>query len=168
MSTDPVFAREPVHALWPELAVLVIAAYREVGMDQDVPLNPDAAGYEGLEAAGILRCYTVRVGDLLIGLAVFCLCDSPHRRGFFTASHDLLYITPTHRSLPLAMSFLRFTEAQLKFDGARLIVQSTKHAKPYGPLLDRMGYRPTDVLYSKRLDQVDDSLADAVDASMAV
>lgn len=162
-----IFAREHVTALWSELAPLLVSCYREVGLDQDVPLNPDAEGYAGLERVGILRCYTVRDGGRLVGLAVFTLCDSPHRRGFLMASHDLLYVHPQHRSLPTAMQFLRFTEEQLRADGARIVYQSTKHAKPYGKLLERLHYRPTDVIYSKRLDQDPaDSLASAVDASM--
>lgn len=144
--------REPLtDALWDEAMPLLEAHWREIAHFPDIPLDPDRAVYAACEAAGILRCFTVRSDGALAGYALFTVRRNPHYRSSMQASQDVIYIAPTARG-GAGYRFIRWCDEQLAAEGIQVVYHHIKAAHNFGPMLERMGYELVDLIYAKRLD----------------
>jgi len=114
-----------------------------------LPLNMDFAAYQLAEEADILRIYTVRENNRLIGYCVFVITDHAHHKDLRMASQDVIYISPNHRSCGLRL--LRYTEERLKEEGVNGIMQSAPVISRLGPVLERLGYDKMETNYFRRI-----------------
>lgn len=129
----------------------------EVGHYKDIPIDMQWDKYAMLEAAGKLRCFTVRVPlneefreHVLAGYAFFLVDHHLHYKNTLVAGQDILYVRKPHRGI--GRSFLAFCDYELKREG---VVTVTHHAKPwfdYGNLFQDLGYERAEVIWSRRLD----------------
>ncbi len=143
-------------ALWVELMPLLRAHYDEIAPWDDIPLSPDFARYEALQAAKALRIVTARGQDWgLIGYHAAVVMRGLHYSTITQAQQDVLWLAPAYRRSRVGGDMLAFAEEQLRAEGVTMIVQHTKTWPGFdlGPWLTRRGYEPLDMLYVKRLDQ---------------
>ena len=124
--------------------------WRESGYDDEEEPNPDREQYEALDAAGLLRIYTARIEQALVGYAVFVLYRSLHHRGRLQAMQDVLYVVPQHRGAA-AVKLLRYAEHSLRAEGVKWVYHPVKHASKVGKLLGCLGYQLINDLYAKQL-----------------
>ena len=149
---SPSFARETSEEVIQEIAPLFEAHYREIAHYQDIPLSVDYAAYLRLEARGCLRIYTIRVGILLVGYAIFAVARSMHYSTSLQARQDILYLDPEYRHGRLGMRFIAWCDEQLRAEGVQVVFQHIKAAHNFGPMLERLGYELIDHMYGRRLD----------------
>lgn len=137
-----------------EAAPLLEAHWREIAHYQDIMLEPDEHRYIDLEISGKLRIYTARVAGELVGYAAFFVAPNMHYKSSVQAVQDVIFLAPRHRNSRIGLKLLSFSEDRLRAEGVQAVHHHVKTAHPaLGRILGRMGYKPVDVIYSKRLDR---------------
>jgi GNAT superfamily N-acetyltransferase len=149
------FQRERIQGLWDELAPLLEQHWREVAFYQDIPLAPDTEVYGMAEDAGRLRCFTAREDGKLIGYSFYFVQQHPHYVGSKVAQQDVIFVDPAKRRGTLGARLIAWCDEQLRAEHVQVVTHHVKVAPhlDFGRLLERMGYEPTDTLWSKRLDR---------------
>ena len=145
-------------ALWGEMSPLWIKHYHECALYKDIPLQPDRALYDRIQANGALRIYTARAGSgNLIGYCVVFVAINGHYKSLLQANQDLLYVDPLLRGSRIGVDLIRYTHECLRDEGVGLITQHSKMGDlDIGPMLKRFfKYKEHDIIYSKRLDKDD-------------
>ncbi len=143
------YAREQMRDVLDEIKPLLTKHWEEIAHYQDIPLDPNWAGYAAASIAGSLRIFTVREDKVLIGYAVFFI-GNLHYKSTKIATQDILFVLPEHRGLTGAR-LIKYCDEQLKAEGAQAVYHHVKKAHDFGPLLERMGYEAVDVVYGRRL-----------------
>lgn len=114
-------------------------------------IDPDLALYSRMAKNGVLRIYTARVADMLVGYQVFGVMPHPHRRYSLEANGDLLYLDPEVRKGIVALKFLKWCDAQLAKEGVRVVHHQFSVAKDLTPLFRRLGYTAMDITMARAL-----------------
>jgi len=155
IATGVSYQRESVTALWAELAPILAMHWAEIGHNPDIPLDPDNALYDRMEAAGTLRLFTVRDEDWrLIGYACYFVTTSMHHRGSLQALQDGMFILPPNRRSGVGVGLVQHADAVLRAEGVQLVYLHTPiGADHIGRMLKGIGYREVETHYFRRLDQ---------------
>ena len=111
----------------------------------------DWDAYEKLEEAGMLKIFTARDGDTLVGYLWVLLTPNLHSKGSVLACDDGLFVAGSHRGKAVAKKLLEFTEDCLREDGLKVfhIVGTTE--KPINSFMKRMGYVEIETKFQKVL-----------------
>jgi GNAT superfamily N-acetyltransferase len=124
--------------------------WEEVG-DHTLPLEPDVDAYLNLEDSGIIKTFTARVDNKLVGYFVVICSPSLQSKNAKIATNDVIFVDKAYRKLLVGPRLFKFVERCLKEDGyERLYVATTeKHKIDDG--LTRMGYRKIETRFEKVL-----------------
>lgn len=142
---DPAFLTE----MWP----LLERHYKEIAVDQDIPLKPDFDRYLGMEQTGFVRCFTARDPDgSLVGYAVFFVHPNLHYSTSLWAVQDVLFLERTLRGLGCGKDFIAWCDQQLKTEGVQKVVHHVKDFADFSPLLIKLGYKRLETIWGRRLD----------------
>lgn len=146
------FQRERFNAdLDLELLPLALEHNQEIGgVISDVVVKVPRQMYEQLDANDLLRIYTIREKGELKGYNIFAVILHPEYNNL-TAQHDAMFVHPSVRQGFNAMRFLRWCDDQLKKDEVLFVTQNVTVEKDYSPILKRLGYKPSETIYIKRL-----------------
>ena len=136
--------------LWDELYPLFELHYKEIALYQDIPLSPEKNLYFKAEEMGMLRVYTARENSEVIGYAWFWIKPNPHYSTSLQAQQDIIFIHPERRGF--GAKFIAWCDEQLTAEKVQVVSHHVKHAHNFGPLLERMGYKLMDLIYTRRLD----------------
>ncbi len=150
MNSAVTFQRENFAAVIDEALPLLGQHYAEVGHNSDVPLNIDKAKYEHADLLGILRVYTARKKDALIGYLAFFLTKHQQHMGRIVAIQDALYVMPVHRGF--GSDLVQFANDQLQGESIDFVWHSVKKSHDFSPMLERIGFKHIESLYEMRLD----------------
>lgn len=152
-AVDVAFQRERVAPLWPEVMPLLEAHWREITHYPDIALDVDTVLYERLDEMGMLRCYTARVAEKLVGYVAFMVKPNIHYRASLQALQDVLYLDPAYRRSRIGVHLIAYADQALRDEGVQVVYQHVKVAHNFGPLLERLGYEHVEHIYAKRLDR---------------
>lgn len=148
------YQREVARGLWAEGQALGEMHRDEISHWKDLAVSPDTATYEAADAAGMLRCFTVRDSGRLVGYICFILRRHLHY-DIKHAHQDVLFLHPDYRRNSTGRRLIRFAEERLTQELASgeelLITQHVKAAGHVGLLLERMGYPLVDHVHAKRI-----------------
>lgn len=153
------YATEPLtDQLWDELLPLLVEHYREIAHWHDIPLEPNRAAYEQINAAGMLRAFTARdESGALIGYLCVLVSRSLHYASQIFANQDVLYVAKQHRGTGAGVGLIAYAHRELRErDRVNVILQHTKHRADIniGPMLiRRFGYEHVDDVLACRLDR---------------
>lgn len=151
--TELTFQRERVADCLDEIKPLLAMHYDEIAHDKDIPLDPDWDAYLKMDAIGMLRVFTARTADHLVGYVVFFVNYNLHYRGSKRAAQDVLFLHPGVRRGLTAYRFITWCDTQLRAEGVQIVAQHLKVAHDFGRLLERIGYELVDRVYCRRLDR---------------
>ena len=149
------FDREPAGIVLGEGQELFARHSVEQEHDQSIPLDIDHQQYHLADAIGMLRVFTVRDDERLVGYAVYCVSFSIRHQTSLQATQDSLYLAPEYRKGTLGIRFLKYIEAELRADHVQVLRQ---HTHP-GTNLDNIfrnkksGYEHVHNEWEKRLDR---------------
>ena len=130
-------------ALWPE-------HYEEIAVQKDrMPMRPDVASYEALDAAGRLQVVVAREDGRMIGYVVSVIRPHLHYADVLCGYEDAYFLTKSHRRGMVGVKLLRAAVEHMKRAGVRKAFFMTKAALDMGPIFERMGFTKTDIVYSK-------------------
>lgn len=147
------FKRETANSeLFHELMPLLEKHYHEIAHYKDIPLDPDFEQYEKLEQIGALRAFIARDElGAMVGYAVYFIRHNIHYRSSLQALQDILFIDPERRGF--GAKFILWCDQQLKAEGVQITYHHVKAAHNFGAMLERLGYRLVDLIYTRRLDE---------------
>lgn len=152
-----VMQREAFADVIDEALPLLQRHWREVSHYIDIPLDIDRLGYTRLDAAGLLRIYTVRagLGGKLIGYAAYVVGKNGHYQGSgLQAKQDVIYVEPDVRGAFVGSKLVKFADEMLRAEGVQVVYQHVKLAhRALGRILERAGYEKIEMIYGRRLDQ---------------
>jgi len=152
MLTD--FQEESLTDEWLEEAMpLLVLHWREIAHYQDLMLEPDLSVYRKAEENGMLKVFTVRdtTSHVLLGYALFFVRNNPHYASSLQAVQDILFIRPEARG-NTGRRFIQWCDQRLTAMGVQAVYHHVKATHNFGPLLERMGYKLVDLIYTRRLD----------------
>jgi GNAT superfamily N-acetyltransferase len=146
------FQRESLADVREQLEPMIATHYAETAVFADeIPIEPNWAGYKAVERAGLLRIYTARKLRL-VGYSV-CYITRSMMRAVEEANEIALYLQPALRGTTVGVRLMRFVEDQLRAEGVALLARCSKVRADVniGLMLERMGYTPVDTIYFRKL-----------------
>ncbi len=134
-----------------EMLELSTKHWKEVSPYHDVrPLNIDLEYYYNLENQERLLSFTVRNDGKLVGYCYFVFVALSHYKQIIIAVNDTLYVMPEYRKGMVGYKFIKFAENHLVSLNIQEIMWRTKIGdKNFGKLLERLGYFPEEISYTK-------------------
>ena len=147
------YARETYAEAVGSIRPLLLEHWRELATYGDVPLDPDFEAYRVLDAAGVLRIFTVRIASDLVGYAIyFVRSGHVHYRSTPWAVSDIVLVRREHRNLGVGNGLFEFIERSLAEEGVRVISTMAKLAHPeLSLLLEARGHARNEVIHVRRL-----------------
>lgn len=157
-----VFQWEPFAQIAREITPLFTAHWREIALNQDaIPLDPDYDRYLQCELIGILHVMTVRDGSTarLVGYVFAMIGPHLHYVSTRWCMGDMFFLQPPYRVGWNGVRMMKAFERGVAERGAKIIhlveklhfVESHKHGRKVGSLLEFLGYSPIEQVYAKRI-----------------
>ena len=144
------YQKENLSELRPELEQLLPGHWKEMARDQDyVPLNVAWAKYYALEAIGAIHMITARDRGELVGYHLTIVTPHLHSEDVLHGLVDYLYLLPEYRQGRNGINLIKFAEQDMISLGVKKIVTGVKLHHDHGIILKRMGYEPSDMIYTK-------------------
>ena len=147
------FARESC-SIMQEIIPLASAHAKE--MDYPVfdqaPLDLDEDAYRAIEAAGLLRVFTARQDNILVGYAIFIVAMALEHRTVKQGLEAGFYLAPEVRLGRTAVRFLSYCDSEMAEEKVAMVLYHSPVAHPkFGAILARRGYVKVDEIYARRL-----------------
>lgn len=123
----------------------------EIALDKDkIALEPDVDTFRALESAGALHIVVGRdEAGQVVGYHVSVVRRHLHYRSSLTAYVDMYFIHPEHRRGRVGIQLFLHAEKTLRELGVQRVYTGTKLHKDVGRLLEFMGHKETERLYTK-------------------
>lgn len=134
-----------------QMAPLLEAHKHELCVYDDFELKPDWDGYLRLWQASMLRIFTARDGDKLVGYSVYATHRNLHYNDRVHAVQDVLFISPEYRRGSVGSRFIRWCDARLETMNVDLVSHHVKVKHDFSEILVKQGYQLVEYIYEKRL-----------------
>lgn len=140
------YAREPYSVgLVEEMKPLLRKHHAEIANGLYGEFNPDISFYEA--AQHMLRIFTMRHEDRLIGYQIYFILGDPHSVGRVQAVQDVLFVEKQARQGMAGYRFMNWCVVQLR-EEVDVIVQRISARNDFGKLFERMGFVLEDLNYA--------------------
>lgn len=128
--------------------------WEELALDKDkIKLSLDLSKYEKAEKDGILHIVTVRDGVVLVGYYTAAILPHLHySQAGLMASTDMYFLLKEYRIGTTGIRFLAFIEDSLRARGCKKIYISCKKDHDIEKILEDLGYRFTDKMFTRLLE----------------
>jgi GNAT superfamily N-acetyltransferase len=148
-----VFQQESWDSFYPEAAYLFPMNYAELSTDKaTIPLDVRVDEFAELDKKGILHIVSARCESKIVGYHISGLLPHMHYKSSgLMAYTDVYFLHPDHRFGGNGAKMLMEVERTLAERGIRKFYISTKVHSDNSALLEKMGYRWTDKIYTKLL-----------------
>lgn len=144
------FQEESIMDVWDEMEPIAIKHHDEVSSHKDIPLNLDKLIYSSLDKSGVLKFFTIRDGQRLIGYASLVASKHPHY-DIKCSYQDGLFLDAAYRGKLVGFKFIQWCDDNLKKDGVTLSTQNVNKNHNFGRMLTKIGYDLTDLMFTRRL-----------------
>lgn len=144
------YQEEQYEEIVEDIQPLIKKHWKEIAIHQDkIKLNPDYSKYETLSAMGMIRFFTVRDKEKLVGYFVVFVQPHIHYSEHVFAMNDIIYLDPDYRGGKTAFNLINFAESTLANSGVSVLMINMKVHAPFDKLLRGCGFENTEMLYSK-------------------
>lgn len=134
------------------MRLLYPAHWAEVAHDTDsLPLDVNYERYLQLESARMLHVAVARQDGHLVGYHIFVIRAPQHYKSTVTAFSDATYLKPACRLGFNGVRFLRFAADSTRGAGAKGVYMSSTARKPFGKILEWLGFAETERIFYKGL-----------------
>lgn len=136
-----------------EIRPLLELHYEEIASFKEaIPLDPDYARYEQMDAAGRLFIIAARRDGVLVGYSIFFVGPHLHYNSTVFAANDIVFLHPSERQGGLGVRLFKESERLVRERGARMISWHIKPINDFSPLLERLGYVHHEIIMAKLLE----------------
>jgi GNAT superfamily N-acetyltransferase len=147
-----IYQQESLVTVKADIIPLLEKHWEEVAINKEkIKLNPDWDAYANLEDAGVLKIFTARNEDKLVGYFVVFVKSHIHYKDHLFCYNDVIFVDEEYRKGFTSPRLIKFAEKCLKADGVEVMIVNTKRHKPFDSLLVWLGYKHIENLYSKVL-----------------
>jgi hypothetical protein len=123
--------------------------YDEIAGDKArMPMRPDAARFETLEAAGQLQIVVAREAGRMVGYMLFVVTPHPHYADVLCGFEDAYFLSMPYRKGWTGVRLIRESLRCLQARGVQRWFIHTKKAKDMGRILQFLGGAHADEIYS--------------------
>lgn len=144
------YQTEPLADCREEIAALLKLHWDEVALDHDaIPLDTDWTSYEQMDREGQLAILTARKDGRVIGYHVTIVKPHLHYASTLHGFVDVYFVHPDHRKGMTGVRLFIEAEKALAKRGVVKIFSGTKKHLDMSLIFERLGWRPTETLYSK-------------------
>lgn len=144
------YAVEPWSSLQEEMAPLWVKHWEEVALNRDkMPLSPDFAMYDAMEANNTLHIVVARKEGQIVGYHFTLVHPHLHYSTTLCGITDIYYVSPEHRTGRTPLRLFQHVEKTLKARGVKKLFTGTKVNLDAGPLFEYMGWTETERLFTK-------------------
>lgn len=116
-----------------------------------IKLNPDWEQYAKLDQSGLLRIFTARHDNQLVGYCVLVVSQSLHYKDHIFANNDVTFVLPEYREGQTGYKLIKYAEDYCKENNVSLLNINTKVHIPFDSLMTSMNYTLIERIYSKLL-----------------
>lgn len=146
------YQQEFVCSIKSEIQDLLRDDWREIEHCKEVrTLNPDWDAYDTLEQANMLKVFTVRASNKIVGYYAAIISPSLHSKGLLQAAADVVYLHPDHRKGLTGYKLFKFAERCLREDGIKVLHLTTTEANPIDAIMQKLGYNKIETKFEKVL-----------------
>lgn len=145
------YQRELFSSVIDEAMPLLVLNWDEIETHKHIPLDVDVETYCKLQDADLLRIFTVRKDEILIGYACFVVATSMHHRGSKQARQDVVFVLPEYRRANIGIGLIKFCDEQLQAEGVQMVYQFVKRTRDFSAVLAHLGYEQIETVHAKRL-----------------
>lgn len=146
------FQQEFLNTCEEESKVLIKEHWEEIALNKEkIKLNPDWEAYRLLEEHGKIKIFTAREDSNLIGYFVVFVDRHIHYKDHLFAVNDIIFLKEEYRKGFVGGKLIKFAEKCLKEDGVSVLSINTKVHKPFDGLMDFLGFKLIERVYSKYL-----------------
>ena len=126
------------------------AHYDEIAKHKHVMrLSPDWLRYKALEQMDGLLLLAAFQDGALVGYAVTFLVTHMHACESLYGQNDVLFVDKGHRGKGVGLRLVRETERLAVSRGARMVTWGARKGSELAGLLPKVGYRATELLFTK-------------------
>lgn len=127
--------------------------WAEVAVDRDeIKLDVDFAQYDAQDAAGALHIVVARDEGRIVGYWSGLIRGHLHYGSTLHAFTDVYFVEKAYRKEGLGVALFSFVEKSLKARGVKKIVTATKVHLNHSALFKGLGYRETEIVFTKLLE----------------
>lgn len=146
-------SREPfTKELYDEAYPLLIRHWEEVaGEKVEINLNPNYEIYRTLAEDDLLVCIVCREVNTgrMVGYSVSFLTPHIHYKDHMYGENDIIFIDKEYRKGMMGIKLLKENERILRDLGCSIIHLHVKTKHNFGPIMERLGYYPSETIYRK-------------------
>lgn len=145
-----IYQQEFLTTVEDDIRPLLDKHWQEIALNKDkIKLNPDWEAYHNLEQEGLLKIFTAREEDKLVGYFVVVVQRNLHYKDHLFAVNDIIFLHPDYRKGRTGIKLIQFAEQCLKEDGVSVLSINTKVHKPFDVLMEFLRFRLIERVYSK-------------------
>jgi len=146
------YQEEKFSDLKEEITPMLKAHWEELANHKDIrPLDVDWAMYQLMTDNGLLKTYTVRDDNKLIGYSNWIITNTLHYKSWKYAVADVYYLDPEYRKSGTSYDFFFRIQDYLKALEVKSITVQDKLTHPHNNFFNRLGFTPVEQLYEKVL-----------------
>lgn len=146
------FMVEGWSAVFPEMSALWAEHWEEVAINRDaIKLDPDLEQYADLERSGALHVVVAREAGEIVGYHISIVRPHLHYRKSLSAFTDVYFLRKSHRQGMTGVKLIKEAEASLAARGVQKMFTGTKLHLDMGPIFERLGWTPTEMLFTKMI-----------------
>lgn len=152
MSAAPrvTFMVEAWSGCFAEMSALWTEHWEEVAINRDViKLDPDLDQYAELERSGALHVVVARERGAIVGYHISIVRPHLHYRRSLSAFTDVYFLRKSHRAGMTGVRLIKAAEESLRARGVQKMFTGTKLHMDMGPIFERLGWTPTETLFTK-------------------
>lgn len=124
----------------------------EITFFSNIKPSIDKDFYAHLQKFNNILAFTARQENKLVGFATFFVSNHPHHKDSRQAFSDTLFLKRNLRQGWTGYQFIKFCSNVLTSEGNIEIIHITLSLKNnFGKLLQRLHYKPTEVVYAKKI-----------------
>jgi hypothetical protein len=140
------FAVEDLMTVLPEAKILTERHWDEIAKNKDLfYINPNLELYKKINSLLI----TARHYGELVGYFLWVFVPHSHYQHVIIADEDLHYLAPEHRKGMNGYFFIKYACKAAKEGGAGFLMMREKVGHEHLALMKRLGFTPTDLIYTK-------------------
>lgn len=144
------FQIEHIYEAWDEAIDLMDANHKETGSFDQTKFNPSRENYEKIEDVGMLKLFTARDGETLVGYAIFLVSPHLHYSSMLFAQQDVMFMDKAHRGIG-AYRFMNWIDEVLAEMGVEVVIRSVHVRNDYSRALMKIGYEKIETGFMRRL-----------------
>lgn len=142
------FAVEAFEGAYSEAGPLMELHWREIARNKALlVLNPDEGLYRKMQPNLLL--VTARCAGRLVGYFLWVLMTHLHYKHVLVAEEDLHFLLPEYRRGLTGYKFIKAACVAAHARGAKLLVMREKIGHEHPALMERLGFKATDTVYTK-------------------